>query len=238
MFVLQDIFPSGVFFEIHRLDNGSYCVWIWRDSSEEEDVTSAVGDSTVTHLKEDGLEQSLGLVTTLNAFYRSDNFSIFLHVQMIKTTAASNKSTLPVLVAADERNDHLRGPFFNEFALIREIGRGSYGSVYLCARRSDFRMAVTKFILKDRVHGWHWPGQDRKVPREVHLLGTIEHPNVIRMLSCLEGPGCYALVMEKHGAGMDLFEFVDREPKLDEALASYIFRQVWKGLEDFASSRL
>lgn len=34
------------------------------------------------------------------------------------------------------------------------------------------------------------------------------------------------MVMEKHGSGMDLFEFIDREPRLDEPLASYIFRQV------------
>ena len=38
----------------------------------------------------------------------------------------------------------------------------------------------------------------------------------------------YQMVMEKHGSGMDLFEFIDRCPNLDEALASYIFRQVIK----------
>lgn len=36
----------------------------------------------------------------------------------------------------------------------------------------------------------------------------------------------FQLVMEKHGAGMDLFEFIDRKPYLDETLNSYIFRQV------------
>ena len=34
------------------------------------------------------------------------------------------------------------------------------------------------------------------------------------------------LVMESHGCGMDLFEFIDRNPCLDEPLTSYIFRQV------------
>lgn len=32
--------------------------------------------------------------------------------------------------------------------------------------------------------------------------------------------------MEKLGCGMDLFEFIDQQPKLDEPLISYIFRQV------------
>ena len=34
------------------------------------------------------------------------------------------------------------------------------------------------------------------------------------------------MVMEKHGSGMDLFEFIDRCPNVDEPLASFIFRQV------------
>lgn len=36
----------------------------------------------------------------------------------------------------------------------------------------------------------------------------------------------FQMVMEKHGDGMDLFEFIEQQPCLDEPLASYIFRQV------------
>ena len=32
--------------------------------------------------------------------------------------------------------------------------------------------------------------------------------------------------MEKHGDGLDLFEFIERNPRLDEPLISYMFRQV------------
>lgn len=43
-----------------------------------------------------------------------------------------------------------------------------------------------------------------------------------------ENENCFQMVMEKHGSGMDLFEFIEREPSLDEPLTSYIFRQVSK----------
>lgn len=46
------------------------------------------------------------------------------------------------------------------------------------------------------------------------------------MLDVFENAKFFQLVMEKHGAGMDLFEFIDRKPYLDETLNSYIFRQV------------
>lgn len=48
----------------------------------------------------------------------------------------------------------------------------------------------------------------------------------MRVLDVYENESFFQMVMEKHGAGMDLFEFVDRRPKLDEPLISYIFRQV------------
>jgi len=48
----------------------------------------------------------------------------------------------------------------------------------------------------------------------------------VQALEVCENDLCYQLVMEKHGSGMDLFEFIERQPKLDEPLASFIFRQV------------
>ena len=46
------------------------------------------------------------------------------------------------------------------------------------------------------------------------------------MVDVFENELYFQMVMKKHGSGMDLFEFIDRDPDLDEPLASYIFRQV------------
>ena len=46
------------------------------------------------------------------------------------------------------------------------------------------------------------------------------------MVDYFENDKFFQMVMEKHGTGMDLFEFIDRQPNLDEPLASYMFRQV------------
>lgn len=48
----------------------------------------------------------------------------------------------------------------------------------------------------------------------------------VQVLDVFENAKFFQLVMEKHGAGMDLFEFIDRKLYLDEKLNSYIFRQV------------
>lgn len=48
----------------------------------------------------------------------------------------------------------------------------------------------------------------------------------VQVLEVYENENFFQMVMEKHGEGLDLFEFIDRQPHLDEPLASYIFRQV------------
>ena len=46
----------------------------------------------------------------------------------------------------------------------------------------------------------------------------------------------FSMVMPTHGEiCIDLFEFIDRDPVLDEALASYIFRQVKRLLRPIIS---
>lgn len=48
----------------------------------------------------------------------------------------------------------------------------------------------------------------------------------LKVLEVFENENFFQMVMEKHGDGLDLFEFIDMQPRLDEPLASYIFRQV------------
>jgi len=41
-----------------------------------------------------------------------------------------------------------------------------------------------------------------------------------------EGNEFFVMTMEKHGSGVDLFEFIETASCIAEQLASYIFRQV------------
>uniref|UniRef100_A0A915DAD7 Protein kinase domain-containing protein n=1 Tax=Ditylenchus dipsaci TaxID=166011 RepID=A0A915DAD7_9BILA len=65
------------------------------------------------------------------------------------------------------------------------------------------------------------------IPIEVHLLETLNHPNIVKVLDVFENDKYYQLVMEKLGCGMDLFEFIENmHTKLNEPLTSYIFKQI------------
>lgn len=101
-------------------------------------------------------------------------------------------------------------------------------------RNSDKLLVVSKFILKDRVNDdfWIWDKtMGKEVPLEISLLPTLSHPNIVSVYDIFENELYFQLIMEKHGSGMDLFEFIDRVPKLDEPLISYIYRQIVSAVE-------
>lgn len=61
----------------------------------------------------------------------------------------------------------------------------------------------------------------------IEVLITIVLFVQVSVVDMFENEKYFQMVMEKHGAGMDLFEFIERRPRLDEPLLSYIFRQVF-----------
>ena len=146
-----------------------------------------------------------------------------------------------------------QGTYQDNYCTLEQIGSGAFGCVKNGFRRSDkkmvniyiyirnisvllhplklnfFMQVVTKFIQKSKVYEENWVSDtllNMRVPLEISLLSTLNHPNIINVLDVHENEEYLQLVMEKHGSGMDLFEFLARRPTLDEPLASYIYRQV------------
>ncbi len=51
----------------------------------------------------------------------------------------------------------------------------------------------------------------------------------VQLLEAYENEHYFQMVMEKHGDGLDLFEFIEKNPQLTEPLISFMFRQVREG---------
>lgn len=130
-------------------------------------------------------------------------------------------------------SEYTSGLYSSHYTTLQQIGKGAYGCVKMAYRNSDCLLVITKFIRKSKVYEESWVHDQlmgRMVPLEVSLLTTLSHPGVVRVLDVFENASHFQMVMERHGAGMDLFEFIDRAPCLDEPLASYLFRQVVSAL--------
>ncbi|KAM4693654.1 PAS domain-containing serine/threonine-protein kinase [Discoglossus pictus] len=145
--------------------------------------------------------------------------------ELIRSSAGAGYCTelqdLETLGASD-------GRYAEEYQTLSPLGKGAFGFVWSARCKKDSKEVVVKFIRKDRVLDDCWV-QDPElgmVTKEISILSRLEHPNIIRILVVFENDLFFQLVMELHGDALDLFDFIDHQPNLDEPLASYIFRQL------------
>ncbi|XP_046864972.1 PAS domain-containing serine/threonine-protein kinase-like isoform X2 [Xenia sp. Carnegie-2017] len=195
----------GLLFQIKRVElkDGQvlFCIWISKDT-EDDDVKCVQGNHT----------------------FGSSHSSLFLSsVNGIKELGQSMNE-----LSLKDENSPGRGRYNERYITMDSIGKGAFGFVKLARRKSDNLEVVVKFIHKDKVLKGSWKDDPvlGTVPFEISLLTKLRHPNIIQLIDAFENEDFFQLVMEKHGGGMDMFEFIDRQPNMDEALASYLFRQV------------
>jgi PAS domain-containing serine/threonine kinase len=126
----------------------------------------------------------------------------------------------------------LSGVYRTCYDTLRPVGKGAFGFVRLAQRKSDKLMVAVKFLRKSGVLQDCWVKDEDMgvVAQEISLLARLNHPNIVMLLEAYENEHYFQLVMEKHGDGLDLFEFIEKCPKITEPLVSYMFRQVVAGL--------
>ncbi|CAF2742325.1 unnamed protein product [Rotaria sp. Silwood2] len=125
---------------------------------------------------------------------------------------------------------HDNQTFDTKYIITRQRGRGGYGQVYLGHEKSnESNKVVIKFIKKTKVkiHRYVESFEPKKrILFEVAVLKQLKHPNIVEILDAFDTDNYVQMIMPLHGQGIDLYEFIEKGAKIDEPLASYIFRQV------------
>ncbi|KAA8587664.1 hypothetical protein FQN60_016526 [Etheostoma spectabile] len=126
-----------------------------------------------------------------------------------------------------EKSRACDGQFEEEYQPLNPVGKGAFGFVWEAMRRSDGLEVIVKFIRKARIVSECWVDDPMlgRVSQEIAILTRVQHHNIVKVLEVFENGYYFQMVMEKHGDCLDLFDFIDMQPRLDEPLASYIFRQ-------------
>ena len=121
-----------------------------------------------------------------------------------------------VLVA----NEISPGTVIGAYRVVREIGRGGMGAVYL-ARREGFHQQVALKIIK---RGMDTDAIVRRFVLERDVLASLNHPNIARLLDGGTTDGLPFIVME-YVEGETITEFCDQKRlTIDERLV--LFRKV------------
>ncbi|KAK8861317.1 hypothetical protein IAR55_002136 [Kwoniella newhampshirensis] len=124
---------------------------------------------------------------------------------------------------------HPRRPMigFGPYVLLQTLGEGEFGKVKLGVH-TDFGVEVAiKLIrrgsLDDEVRA-------SKVEREIDVLKTLKHPNIVRMFDVIDTEKYIGIVLEYAGGG-ELFEYILANKYLKERDAQKLFAQLVSGVD-------
>lgn len=114
-------------------------------------------------------------------------------------------------------NDH--------YDMLSEIGRGKFGTVYLCREKETGLELAAKLVSVNRRE------ERRNVEREVDVMRRLRHPRLIQLYDAYEWGKCMCVVLELITGG-ELFErVIDEDFVLTERACTVFMRQICEGIE-------
>ncbi|HVC98201.1 MAG TPA: SUMF1/EgtB/PvdO family nonheme iron enzyme, partial [Pirellulales bacterium] len=114
-----------------------------------------------------------------------------------------------------------------DYELIKELGQGGMGTVYLAKNRMMDRLEVLKVISKALLDR---PGALERFQQEIRSAAKLLHPNIVAAHAVLR-PGDLLVFAMEYVRGQDLSEVVKQRGPLPVANAAFYIHQVANGLQ-------
>jgi protein kinase-like protein len=121
--------------------------------------------------------------------------------------------------------------FIEGFELIRKLGEGGMGGVYLARQISMDRMVALKVLRKTLSRDGDYVS---RFIREARLAGKLDHENIVRAIGVGESNGYHYLVMD-YVEGENLYDLIPENGGFEEHQALELVLQVAQAL-DYAHS--
>ncbi|EAR82389.1 calmodulin-domain kinase (macronuclear) [Tetrahymena thermophila SB210] len=112
---------------------------------------------------------------------------------------------------------------FYEFDTRKILGSGTYGNVYKAKKKDSKIVRAVKQIPKSKVKN------AERFKREIEIMRTLDHPNIIKLYETFEDERNIYLVMEVCEGG-ELFDRIIEKGRFTEIEARSIFSQIMQAI--------
>ncbi|KAH8152484.1 uncharacterized protein LAJ45_03324 [Morchella importuna] len=116
---------------------------------------------------------------------------------------------------------------FGEYILGQTLGEGEFGKVKLGWRRDGGVQVAIKLIRRDSLSPH--PNRLSKIHREISILRTLSHPNIVRLHEMVETERHIGIILE-YASGGELFDFILNHRFLKDPPACRLFAQLVSGV--------
>jgi tRNA A-37 threonylcarbamoyl transferase component Bud32 len=124
----------------------------------------------------------------------------------------------------------LTGRRLGDFQLLRKLGQGGMGQVYLAKQLSLKRQVAVKILRDDHADN---PTSRARFQAEAEAVARISHPNIVQVYAVGEDDGIRYMALE-YVDGRTLRDHLDRKGPPDLPVAVAILRQVAAALQQAA----
>nr|XP_033486205.1 MAP/microtubule affinity-regulating kinase 4 isoform X2 [Epinephelus lanceolatus] len=112
-------------------------------------------------------------------------------------------------------------PHIGNYRLLKTIGKGNFAKVKLARHILTGREVAIKIIDKTQLN----PTSLQKLFREVRIMKTLNHPNIVKLFEVIETDKTLYLVME-YASGGEVFDYLVAHGRMKEKEARAKFRQI------------
>jgi len=112
-------------------------------------------------------------------------------------------------------------PHIGKYRLLKTIGKGNFAKVKLAKHIPTGKEVAIKIIDKTQLN----PGSLQKLFREVRIMKTLDHPNIVKLYQVIETEKTLYLVME-YASGGEVFDYLVLHGRMKEKEARAKFRQI------------
>jgi calcium-dependent protein kinase len=105
---------------------------------------------------------------------------------------------------------------------IKTLGEGAFGLVYLGKHKISGVERAIKNINKDRAN--LSAEEEQTLIREINILKTLDHPNIMKVYEYFNNPNCFSIVSELCTGG-ELFKKIE-DSHLSENVGKYVMKQL------------
>lgn len=110
---------------------------------------------------------------------------------------------------------------------MKELGEGAFGIIYKARNKITNEKVAIKVLMKEKLSA-----QDMNlILREVAILSSCNHPNIIQFIEVNENENAIFIVME-YAKGGNLFSYISNKKKeITENEAKLIMKQLAEGVK-------
>ncbi|KAF3158158.1 hypothetical protein EYR41_009341 [Orbilia oligospora] len=116
---------------------------------------------------------------------------------------------------------------FGNYILGQTLGEGEFGKVKLGWRKDGGVQVAIKLIRRDTLAPH--PNRLSKIYREISILRTLSHPNIVKLFEMIENERHIGIILE-YASGGELFDYILTHRYLKDPPACRLFAQLVSGV--------